>query len=285
MNRKLGWELTMGFDPAAPDAGGGGPASAVVTPGAPATPTPGAGAPPPASPSGAPAGPGAAPRMYTSEEVSNTVRERLAREQEKYAPYKDLGDPKQVSERLARLDKLEKALKGEPGNDPHSAEERELRDLLTRLVPGVDKVGSMEERLAAMEQMEQQRHIQAGGAQIKSLASEKFGALDESAAALVEGAVSASIAADKEALKAFFNGGREKVVAEHFAKVFEKQFDPFLRSASARYSGGKAADKAEVPPTVPKGGVQAPASQERKLSGEERREAAWKRMQELGGGA
>ena len=272
--------INFGFNtPAALEPAGSTPA---VIPGAPAAPTPGAGAPPPASPSATPGGPGAAPRMYSSEEVSKTVQERLAREQEKYAPYKDLGDPKTVRERLARAEKIEKALAGEQ-TPQGSPEERELRDLLIKLNPGVDKLPDMQARLEAIERQEQQRHINAGSEQIGSLAKEKFGALDENSRSLVEGAVSASIAADKEAVQAFFNGGREKVIAEHFAKVFEKQFDPFLRSAASRYSGGKATDKTEVPPPVPKGGVQAPITTERKLSGEERRDAAWNRMQELEG--
>lgn len=276
MNRRN--EIEFGFNTPAVDAPPAGPAAPS---GAPATPTPGAGAPPPASPSATPGGSGAAPRMYTSEEVSRTVQERLAREQEKYAPYKELGEPKTVSERLARLDKLEKALNGETPV-PQSAEERELRDLITKLgFSGKGDVSAVEQRIAAMEQQAQQAHIRAGSEQIKGLATEKFGALDQDALALVEGAVSASIGSDKEALHAFFNGGREKVVADAFAKVFQKQFDPFLKSAASRYSAGKATDKTEVPPPTPKGGIRAPVTNERKLSGEERRGAAWNRMQEL----
>lgn len=274
-------EIEFGFNtPGGEVLPAGGPA--VNGAGAPASPQTGAGAPPPASPPATPGGSGAAPRMYTNEEVSRTVQDRLAQVHEKYAPYKELGDPKTVSERLARLDKLEKALSGEPLN-PHSAEERELRDLLTKVIPGVDKVQDIDKRLAQMEQMEQQRHVNAGKEQIASLAKDKFGELDPESRSLVEGAVSASIAADKAAVQAYFNGEREKVVAEHFAKVFEKQFDPFLRTAAARYSGGKATDRNEVPPPTPKGGVQAPATNERKLTSDERRDAAWARMQELEG--
>jgi uncharacterized protein YjbJ (UPF0337 family) len=212
------------------------------------------------------------------------VRERLAREQEKYAPWKELGDdPKAIRERLAKAERLEKALAGETPV-PHSAEERELRDLITKLgFSETGKVSDVEKRIAAMEQQSQQAHIQAGSQQIAGLAKDKFGDLDDEALALVEGAVSASIGRDKEALNAFFNGGRDKVVAEHFAKVFQKQFDPFLKSAASRYSAGKATDKTEVPPPVPKGGVQAPLTNERKLTPEERREAAWTRMQEAEG--
>lgn len=269
--------INFGFNTPAADVLPAGPG---VTPAAPPAATPGAGAPPSASPSATPGGPGAAPRMYSSEEVSKTVQERLAREQEKYAPYKNLGEPKVVSERLARLDKLEKMLQGEQPA-PHSAEEKELRDLISKLgFSDTGKVSDVEKRIEAMERQEQQRHISAGSAQIGSLAEEKFGKLDAEALALVEGAVSASIGSDPEALKAFFGGDRE-VVGKHFAKVFEKQFDPFLKSAAARYAGGKATDKREVPPPTPKGGVQAPVATDRKLNADERRDAAWARMQEL----
>ena len=279
---KRNWQVMVGFDPAAPvdtthgapPAGGG----AGVTPGASPAADSGAGAPPPASPPGSLPGSGAAPRMYTSEEVSNTVRERLAREQEKYAPYKELGDPKAVSERLARLEKLEQAIRGEQV-DPHSPEERELRGLFTKLFPGVDKASDLDARIQAIERAEQERHFRDGRVQIEGLAKEKFGELTPEALSLVEGAITASIGQDKEALKAFFNGDRQKVVDEHFSRVFEKQIDPFLRSASSRYSSGKATDKAELPPPVRKGGVQAPSASEKPLTPEERREAAWAYMQ------
>lgn len=275
------WKNEIGFNTATGDPAGG--VAVIPDAGASAAPQPGAGAPPSASPAATSGGPGAAPRMYSSEEVSRTVQERLAREQEKYAPWKEFGDHKQVKERLSRLDNIEKALANQ-GKDPQSAEERELRDLISKL--GFTDSGSvqkLEERLAGMERMGQQQHIDAGRGQIASLAKEKFGDLNEHALALVEQAVTAAIGGNKESLGAFFGSGREKVVSEAFAQVFEKQFDPFLKSAAARYSAGKATDKTQVPPPTPKGGVQAPVTQERKLSGEERREQAWNRMQELEG--
>lgn len=282
MNKGRMWQMSFGFDPASGPAVAEPGAAGASGGGSPA-PQPGAGAPPPASPAGTPPGPGAAPRTYTGDDVSRIVQERLSQEQKKYEPYKNLGDPKQLSDRLARLDKLEKALRGDGLENPQSAEERELRELVTKLIPGVDKVSGMEERLASMEARAQQGAIKAGQGVITGLAKEKFGDMTPESLSLVEGAVSASIGADKEALARFFSGDTEAVVREHFGKVFEKQFDPFLRGAAARYSSGKATDKSEVPPPTPKGGIQAPITNERKLSAEERRDAAWKRMQELEG--
>jgi len=213
--------------------------------------------------------------------MSRAVQDRLAREQKKYAPYEALGKPEEIQERLARLDRFEKASQGGQPEGP-SPEERDLRDLFTRVVPGIDKVPDLEARLAAMEKGDQQRQVAAGRDQIAGLAKEKFGELDASSAALIEGAVSASIGADKESLQRFLAGDR-KVVSEHFATVFEKQLDPFLRGAAARYSSGKAADMAGVPPSTPKGGVRAPGSQEKALTPEERREAAWASFNEANG--
>ena len=243
---------------------------------------PGAGAPAPVTPSGASAGT-SEPKTYRDEDVQRIVRERLADEQRKYAPYKELGDVNEVRARLERAERYEKAFNGgEPKQT--TAEERELRELLTKQFPGIDKVQSLEAKLQAMEMANHQAHAQAGRDMISQMATEKLGTNDPKVMKMLENVISASIAENPESLKAW-NSGDKSVIAKHFEDVLNSSFDPLFKSASARYSGGKAKDKAEVPPKMPAGGVQAPSSTDRKMSLEERRDAAWKRMQESEGQA
>ena len=242
---------------------------------------PGAGAPTPASPSGASAGAGGeAAKTYRDEDVQRIVRERLADEQKKW---KDLGDPSEVRARLEKADRYEKALRGDEPKGP-SPEEKELRELLTKQFPGIDSVQKLEAKVHAMEQASLNAHTKAGRGEIARLAQEKLGTNDKNVLGMLENVVAAAIAGDKESLDAW-NSGDVSVISKHFDSVLTNSFDPLFKSASSRYSGGKAKDKAEVPPMMPKGGVQAPASTERKLTGEERRDAAWQRLQQLEGKA
>ncbi len=282
---KKPWMQTtvMGFDPAgavvdAPPSGGSG-VSAPQGGGSPAL-QPGAGGPSPSPASTPGAQPGSA-KTYSEEQVQGMIRDRVAKMNTELDGWKKFGDPKDVSSRLEKAQRLESALNG---NDPAqpTAEERELRDLLTKQFPGIDKVSSLESKLAAMEQQAFQRTEAAGREMIGKLAGEKFGVTDPKAFKLIEGAVAGVISQDKEMLAAYF-AGDPSVVQKAFDEVFSN-FEPLLKSAAGRYSGGKAMDRAQVPPIVPKGGVAAPISSEQKLTGEERRDAAWKRMQELEGG-
>lgn len=243
---------------------------------------PGAGAPAPVTPSGASAGT-SEQKTYRDEDVQRIVRERLADEQRKYAPYKELGDVNEVRARLEKAERYEKALRGDEPKGP-TPEEKELRELLTKQFPGIDKVQNLEAKLQAMENANQAAHAQAGRGLISKMATEKLGTNDPKVMKMLENVISASIAEDPESLKAW-NSGDVSVVAKHFDDVLNSSFDPLFKSASVRYASGKAKDKAEVPPKMPPGGVQAPSSTDRKMSGEERREAAWKRMQESSGQA
>lgn len=241
---------------------------------------PGAGAPTPASPSGASAG-ASEPRTYRDEDVQKIVRERLADEQRKW---KDMGDPSEVRARLEKADRYEKALKGDEPKGP-TPEEQELRDLLSKngFVRNEDVQG-MKAQLQAMENARHSDHTKAGRGEIARLAQEKLGVSDKNVLGMLENVISAAIAGDEDSLKAW-NSGDVSVISKHFESVLTSSFDPLFKSASSRYSGGKAKDKAEVPPMMPKGGVQAPTSGERKLTGEERRDAAWARMQQSEGQA
>lgn len=286
MNRNMGVPsgFSIGFNA---DASAGAVAEPGGGTGAPSggdspAPQPGAGAPTPASPSGASAG-ASQPRTYRDEDVQRIVRERLAEEQKKYAPYKEFGDPESVKARLEKADRYEKALRGDEPKGP-SPEEKELRELLTKQFPGIDKVQTLEAKLQAMEQASLNAHTKAGRGEIARLAQEKLGTNDKNVLGMLENVVAAAIAGDKESLDAW-NSGDVSVISKHFDAVLTNSFDPLFKSASSRYSGGKAKDKAEVPPMMPKGGVQAPASTERKLTGEERRDAAWQRLQQLEGKA
>ncbi len=246
------------------------------------TPQPGASTPGATPPGGSGASEGQA-RTYKDEDVQRIVRERLADEQKKFAPYRELGEASDVRARLERLDRMEKASRGD--TQPQiTQEQKELRELLTKEFPGIDKFKDLEARLQERENRDYAARAQAGRASISKLAQEKLGTADSKVTKLLENAISASIAEDPESLKAW-NSGDVSVIDKHFESVLSGSLDPLFKSASARYSSGKAKDKAEVPPTMPKGGVQAPASQDRKLTAEERRDAAWKRMQELEGQA
>ena len=247
-----------------------------------ASPTPQTGAATPAATPPAAAG-ASEPRTYKDEDVQRIVRERLADEHKKYAPYKELGDVNEVRARLEKAERYERAFRGDEPKGP-TPEERELRELLTKQFPGIDKVQNLEAKLQAMESANQAAHAQAGRGVISKLATEKLGTSDPKVMKMLENVISASIAENPESLKAW-NSGDVGVVAKHFDEVLNSSFDPLFKSASARYSSGKAQDKAEVPPQMPKGGVQAPSSEARKMNGEERRDAAWKKLQELEGQA
>ena len=264
-----------GTEAAPAQTGGGSPA-----------PQPGAaGAPPAASPTGASAGsggqPGGAPKTYTADEVQNIVRGRLAEEQKKYAPYKDLGDVSEIRARLDEHKRWKDTIQGSQTPQP-SAEEAELRELLTKQFPGIDKVQTLEQKIQAIESASAASRAAAGKGIISKLAGDKLGVSDAGSLKLIEGAVAASIAADEESLAAWMKGDMS-VIEKHFTTVLGSSLEPLIKTASARYTSGKAKDMAEVPPSTPRGGTQAPVSQERKLTAEERRDAAWKRMQELEG--
>lgn len=243
------------------------------------SPQSGAGVPAPASPSGASAG-ASEPRTYRDEDVQRIVRERLAEEQKKYAPWKELGDVNAVKARLEKAERYEKAFQGDvPQVSP---EEKELRELLTKQFPGIDQVKDLTAKVQAIERANQSARANAGRGIIEKLAADKLGVTDSKVLKMLENIVAASIAEDQESLNAW-NSGDNSVIGKHFESALSSSLDPLFKSASARYSGGKAKDKAEVPPTMPKGGVSAPASNERRLTMEERREAAYKYLQELEG--
>jgi hypothetical protein len=245
---------------------------------------------PAASPTGASTGPGGAAqeqpaRTYKDEDVQRIVRERLADEQKKYAPYKELGDPAEIRARLEEHKRWKDTFaQGQP-KPQFSQEEIELREILTKQFPGIDKVQTLEQKLQAIEQANFAARAASGKGVIAKLANDKLGVSDPGALSLIEEAVASSIARDKEALEAWANGGDMSVIEKHFSNVLGSSLEPLLKSASARYTSSKAKDMAEVPPSVPRGGTQAPVSNERKLTAEERRDAAWKRMQELDGTA
>ncbi len=238
-----------------------------------------------ATPSGASAGTsGAQPRTYRDEDVQKIVRERLADEQKKWEPYKQFGTPAELKARQEKLDRYEAAFKGDQAPKV-SQEEKELRELLDKQgYVRKDAVDGVAARLQAIESANQQAHAKAGRSEISRLATEKLGTNDPNVLRMLENVISASIAGDKEALDAW-NSGDTSVIAKHFESSLSQSFDPLFKSASARYASGKAKDKAEVPPTMPKGGVQAPLSTERKMTSDERKEAAFKRLQELEGQA
>lgn len=248
-----------------------------------ATPTAqaGAGAPAPVTPSGASAGTSEG-RTYRDEDVQRIVRERLSDEQKKWEGYKQFGTPAELKARQEKLDRYEKAFQAE-SKPQASQEEKELRDLLDKQgYVRKDAVEGVSARLQAIEAASQAAHAKSGRGEIARLATEKLGTNDPNVLKMLENVISASIAGDKESLDAW-NSGDTSVIAKHFESSLSQSFDPLFKSASARYASGKARDKAEVPPTMPKGGVQAPNSTERKMTGEERREAAFKRLQELEG--
>ncbi len=243
---------------------------------------PGAAAPTVASPSGASSGASAQPRTYSTEDMSKAVQSRLAEERTRWE--KQYGSPAELQARREKLDRYEAAFKGEQAPKV-SQEEKELRDLLDKQgYVRKDAVDGVAARLQAIESANQQAHAKAGRSEISRLATEKLGTNDPNVLRMLENVISASIAGDKEALDAW-NSGDTSVIAKHFESSLSQSFDPLFKSASARYASGKAKDKAEVPPTMPKGGVQAPLSTERKMSSEERKEAAFKRLQELEGQA
>ncbi len=272
----------MSFEAGAPVADGQAPGATGASSGGSPTPQPGAGTPSATPPSGTGASDGQ-PRTYKDEDVQRIVRERVAEEQKKLAPWKDFGDASDVRARLDRLDRMEKASRGD-APPQMTAEQKELRELLTKEFPGIDKFKDLEARLQERENRDYAARAQAGRASISRLAQEKLGSSDAKVTKLLENAISASIAEDPESLKAW-NSGDVSVIEKHFDSVLSGSLDPLFKSASARYSSGKAKDKAEVPPTMPKGGVQAPTSQERKMTADERKEAAYKFLQEREGQA
>ncbi len=243
---------------------------------------PGAGAPTPASPSAPSGGASAQPRTYSTDEMSKAVQSRLAEERGRWE--KQYGSPAELQARREKLDRYENASR-ESQAPKVSNEEKELRDLLDKQgYVRKDAVEALTARLQARENADQASHAKAGRGEIAKMAQEKLGTSDPNVLRMLENVISASIAGDKESLDAW-NSGDTSVIAKHFESSLSQSFDPLFKSASARYASGKAKDRAEVPPTMPKGGVQAPLSSERKMSSGERKEAAYKRLQELEGQA
>ena len=214
--------------------------------------------------------------------MSKAVQSRLAEERGRWE--KQYGSPAELQARREKLERYEKA-SGMHEAPKVSNEEKELRDLLDKQgYVRKDAVSALEARLQARENADQASHAKAGRGEIARLAQEKLGTSDPNVLKMLENVISASIAGDKEALDAW-NSGDTSVIAKHFESSLSQSFDPLFKSASARYASGKAKDRAEVPPTMPKGGVQAPLSTERKMTSEERKEAAFKHYQELEGQA
>lgn len=290
MKRYLAAMYRVGFDPAAAvdsppvgsgvsDGGGGSPAPSNGAGGG--SPTP------PASPAGAHPGsatPGgqAALRTFSEEQVQGMIRDRVAKMNSELDGWRKLGDPKDIQSRLDRAGKVEAMLRGDGPPQP-SPEDLELRQLLEKNgFVRADKVQTIEQKLAAMEQQAFQRVEASARETIGKFANEKFGVTDPKALSIIEGAVAASIGTDEADVKAYLSGD-PGVVQKHLDLVYKERFDPLLRAAAAKYSGAKARDVSEVPPSTPRGGVQAPISQEKPLSPEERREAAFKWMKEREG--
>ncbi len=214
--------------------------------------------------------------------MSKAVQSRLAEERTRWE--KQYGSPAEQQARREKLDRYEAAFKGEQAPKV-SAEEKELRDLLDKQgYVRKDAVDGVAARLEAIENANRQAHARAGQGELHRLVQEKLGTNDPEVLAMVEADISRRIQGNEESLKAWVAGDRS-VVASAFDAFMSKSFDPLYKSASAKYASGKAKDRAEVPPTMPKGGVQAPLSQERKMTSEERKEAAYKRLQELEGQA
>ena len=212
--------------------------------------------------------------------MSKAVQSRIAEERTRYE--KQYGTHAEQQARREKLDRYEKA-SGENQAPKVSNEEKELRALLDKQgYVRNDAVKALEARLQARENADQASHAKAGRSEIARMAQEKLGTSDPNVLRMLENVISASIAGDKEALDAW-NSGDTSVIAKHFESSLSQSFDPLFKSASARYASGKAKDRAEVPPTMPKGGVQAPLSQERKMNSEERKEAAWKSLKEKEG--
>lgn len=278
MNKKMAARFDVGFE-------GEGAVAEPSSTGAPSggnspTPQSGAGAPTPASPSGSQPGASAQPRTYTTEEMSKAVQSRLAEERTRWE--KQYGSPADLKARQEKLDRYEQAFKGEQAPKV-SAEEKELRDLLDKQgYVRKDAVDGISAQLKAIQDANAASHAKSGRNEISRLAQEKLGTNDPEVLEMLEGEISRRILRDEDSLKAW-NSGDTSVISKHFEASLSKALDPLFKSASARYASGKAKDKAEVPPSMPKGGVQAPSSEERKLSPEERREAAFKRLQELEG--
>ena len=238
-------------------------------PAADAPPAPAADAPPPA-----------APRTYTAEEMSATVQQRLGEYDKKYAPYRDLGDPKEVRDRLTRLERMEKAARGEV--DGPTPEEQQLRELFAKMSPHKEEVEALKKQLGQLTSAGERARLKTSRARIASLAKDHLGAEDADTIEVVENLLSASIQSNKEDLEKWASGD-DTVLDTHFKNVLEKRLDPLFRGVGARYVAGKKKDLTAVPPPTPKGGTQAPVSKEKKLTGEERREQAWKHLKEQEG--
>lgn len=253
--------------------------SAVTSPGAPAAPSTPEPAEQPTPAAGSSAAPSSAPgdtkpRMHTSDEVSKIVSERV---NETNARWKDFGDPKALKERLARAERLEKALKGEDKpEDQLTAEDKEFRTYMEKMYPEVAQMRSFSERQKAMETVLYQQQAKEGQGILAGLVEKSLGSRDEKTTALVDRMVADSIMADEESRTAWFQKRDMSVLAKHFEKVWNSEIEPVLQANAARYSDGKAKDKREVPPQMPRGGAPAATSKDRQLTPDERRDAARK---------
>lgn len=260
MNRNAMKSMTAMFAPAFEIEGGGGSPGVTLEAPPPSPSSEPADQQPSQTPApGAPGGtqPAPTPRTFTSDEVSNTVRERLAQEQKRWEGF---GDPKDLRARLDRAERLEKALKGDDPNQ-QSPEDKEFRSYLERQYPGIKNLEQLEQMAQGASQRLFQQQVQSSEQEVGRLAKDAFGLEDPAHVEIVNDLVAKSIAGDPEALAAWRNGDTS-VVGKHFEKVAKDRLDPLLRTASARYAAAKTKNGNELPPRMPPGGAPAPASKD-----------------------
>lgn len=277
MNPKIRPQMLASFAPSFEtfsEGGGGAPAVTLEAP-APSAP-PAEGLPPSTTP--APAAPGGeAPKMYSGEEVSRIVRDRLQQEGKKYEPYQRFGKPEEIEARLTKAERIEKALRGDGQTQP-TPEDAEFRKYLEAQYPEIAQMRSVADRAQFIEKRIFDQQVSQSNTEVARMAKEALGIDDPQHLTVLHNMVAQEIASNPDALKLWRETGDLGVVRDAFKSMHDKHLDPLLRAASARYAAKKNKDGQELPPRMPPGGAPAPVSKTEPLSKDARVSGAFSRL-------
>ncbi len=239
---------------------------------------------------------GTAGRTYTDKEVAEIVSKRV--NEVKWAKY---GKPEELDQKLTRAQQIEQwgesmrsqftGKKDLPGSNAQPAltdEDKKVQAYMERLYPGITKNA---ERMQAFEQrtgeLDAYRWQSISSQNRKSLSeiAEKAGYKPEQVlqsdpnTPCIEKYVADSIRGNQQDYAEYMKTGNPAIVQKHFEAVdkWVKGFAPQPPSAPAPNAGAAAAGKkiGGLPPRMPAGGVGAPTSGKKKLTNEERIDAAF----------
>ncbi len=226
-------------------------------------------------------------KSYTAREVSEIVRNRVK-------GWQEFGKPEELKGKLSRYEQMEKwannlrqqfggqdgRANGQNPPAPETDQDRQVRQYIERLYPGMQKWQDERQQLAnyvqSLDAFRWQTITEKNSTFLRDQATKdgyKPEQLDQ-----IEEHVKNSIMGNQEDLKAYLTTGNRDIVKKHFDAVNKwiKSFGPpTAPTASAADLAKNKAKLAGLAPRMPSGGVSAPTSGKKKLGEQERITAAW----------